>query len=263
QRRREPAVHERRGRPPGARDRLRQRGRRRGAVLLRHVLDRDRQRAGDQSRDGVREHRQPWIALPLLRADRSAVPVRIVQPRTVIPGTVAGRSMLLHPAVRPYTVGPRTQGAPARDAQRWYFRASTPAEVSPDFNASWVASPQFARRLLGATPDAPNTIEVPNVSSWTSGQNCIERQYVGPMLRGGVSFAGATVSCVLKPRELDSTDNVTARIGVRIVSADGLTVRAVLLAVGDYGTGLEVDVHPGATTRIAANAQALASYVTQ
>jgi len=83
------------------------------------------------------------------------------------------------------------------------------------------------------------------------------------MLRGGVSFAGATVSCVLKPRELDSTDNVTARIGVRIVSADGLTVRAVLLAVGDYGTGLEVDVHPGATTRIAANAQALASYVTQ
>lgn len=188
----------------------------------------------------------------------------MVSPYTVIPGTVAGGSILLHPSVRPYTVRPRTVGRPDWDAQRFYFRATAAAEVSPDWDVGWDDTTGAVRTLLAPTASAADTITAGLQYPFTSGQILSDRQLVSPMLRGGVSFDGATVSCVLRVREFDAAQNVTSRMGLRVVSADGAIERAVLLAVGAYGTQLEYVVNPSpAASRVFASAESLASYVTQ
>lgn len=183
-----------------------------------------------------------------------------VRPYTVRPETVAGGSILLHPGVTPYTVRPRRVGGPGWDAQRFYFRASTVAEVSPAFDGAWTNTSGALRRELGAFPSATDTVVQGSTISWTSGQLALDRQFVGPMMRGGVTLTGATFTGIIRHRELADSDNVTTLVGIRIVSADGATVRATLLPVDHYGTGLEFT-----TTfegRILANAEALAAYTT-
>lgn len=188
----------------------------------------------------------------------------IVQPRTVIPGTVAGRSMLLSPAVKPYTVSPRTQGAPDWDAQRFYFRASTPAEVSPVFDGAWTNTTDSLRRHLAPEKTGlADVIGLYETVTWTAGQVRLHRQYVGPMMRPGVSFADATVSCAIAAIESANDDNSFLRFGLRVVSADGLVPRATLLAVGGYGSDTELTVTSTASSHVVANAEPLAAYVTQ
>lgn len=145
-------------------------------------------------------------------------------------------------------------------ATRLYPNASTAAPVSVTEDAAWDTSP--TPRLLSTAGD---TIAAGTLRSWTSGQLMCDRQFVSPMMKGGISFSGATVSGVMRCRQSsDVNDNVHSRICIRVVSRDGGTVRATLLAIGEYGTGTEfVAAASGAPSKIVADAEPLSSYTTQ
>lgn len=180
-------------------------------------------------------------------------------PRTVIPGTVAGGSILLHPGVQPYTVRPRTVGGPDWDAQRFYFRSTTPAEVSPDFDGAWTNTTNALRRYLAPEPLAADTITGSGFLTMTAGQVHLARQFVGPMMRAGVVLTAAMISCWMRALQSDADDNLTTRFGLRACSADGAIIRATLLDVDHYGTGTEL----GGNRQFANDEPAVGDYVTQ
>lgn len=146
-------------------------------------------------------------------------------------------------------------------ATRFYFRATEAAAVSPAYDAAWTNTASAARRALARSRLTADTIAAVGFTSFTAGQDCIVRQFVSEPLAAGNVFTGETVTAYARGRESDLDDNITSRIGVRVVSEDGATERAVLLAVGHHGTGNEYPTT--ATLRAWADDAALSSYVTQ
>lgn len=142
--------------------------------------------------------------------------------------------------------------------RRWYFRAATPAEVSPTVSASWTEVDGQLRRHLAPGPTTTDTIAAGVSHSWAAGELQLSRQYVGPPMRGGILIS--TFSGVIKAVEGDATDNVIGQIGIRVVSEDGVTEQAVLLAVAPFVGSLEIAAT--AATRIIGSVGALTSYTT-
>ncbi len=126
---------------------------------------------------------------------------------------------------------------------RFYFPATEASAVNPAFDAGWEDTSEALRRRLE---------DVKGVDAIAAGSTInlledvvrdeLDRQYVSdPMAAGNTWTSGvSTFAMQLMVREFANTDNVDRGIlGVRIVSQDGLTVRATLLAVANYGPTLE------------------------
>jgi hypothetical protein len=130
-------------------------------------------------------------------------------------------------------------------ARRFYLPEFEPAKVSVAFDSAWnvTAAPAAARRMVAAaTPKKVVNDALTTTGGYTStnGQNRLHRQYVSdPMSSGLVFDTGTTYKCYVQTLEGGATQNIVSRLGVRIVSYDGSTVKATLLAVADYSTATE------------------------
>ena len=126
---------------------------------------------------------------------------------------------------------------------RLYFPGTEPSAVNPAFDAGWEDNTEGVRRRL---EDVKGADAIAAGSTITLLEDVVrdelDRQYVSDPMDAGNVFTSAvtTVQMQLMVREFAVTDNVDRGIlGVRIVSEDGLTVRATLLAVANYGPTLE------------------------
>lgn len=119
---------------------------------------------------------------------------------------------------------------------RFYFPSSGASDVSPAFDAAWNSSGSAVRRKLPLPGEHRTTAMATTTitSSATNPEKSLVAQYVSPPLRA------QTLSGNLRGqfRALESAAglNATLQIGVRVVSKDGATVRATLLAVGGTTT---------------------------
>lgn len=147
-------------------------------------------------------------------------------------------------------------------ATRLHLRATATPIVSPAFPATWENTASAANRQAATTASGSDTLASTGNITWTAGQDCLARQFVTGPLKGGQTISG-TVTAYARAAESNLDDNASTRFGVHVVSADGATVRATLLAVGNYGTSTEYTRVATYTNRRFASAQALTSYTTQ
>lgn len=126
---------------------------------------------------------------------------------------------------------------------RFYFPATEASAVNPAFDAGWEDTSEAVRRRLEDVKGADAIAAGSTINLLEDVvRDELDRQYVSdPMAAGNIWTSGvSTFAMQLMVREFATTDNVDRGIlGVRIVSEDGLTVRATLLAVANYGPTLE------------------------
>lgn len=126
---------------------------------------------------------------------------------------------------------------------RFFFPATEASAVNPAFDAGWEDTSEALRRRLEDVKGADAIAAGSTINLLEDVvRDELDRQYVSdPMAAGNTWTSGvSTFAMQLMVREFANTDNVDRGIlGVRIVSQDGLTVRATLLAVANYGPTLE------------------------
>lgn len=122
---------------------------------------------------------------------------------------------------------------------RFYLHAAlaAPTDVAPTTDAAWTDTADLLRRSMTTQQDV-DAMETGTLVEWTAGDVAIDRQYISPPVHAG-TLAGS-VKCQIRSREVYVTENTQQRLGVRVVSPDGATVRGTLLAVGFYGTRTEL-----------------------
>jgi len=133
---------------------------------------------------------------------------------------------------------------PAEAATRFYF---TVADASPlpslAIDAGWEDTTVERRRLAHVKgSDAITVGQVVNITEGQANWQAVDRQYTSASMNAGVVFSSGTTSvrAVLMVREYTIADNVDKCIvGIRILSENGLTVRATLFDVSDRGLGGE------------------------
>lgn len=121
---------------------------------------------------------------------------------------------------------------------RLYFPFTEPAPISPTQDAGWEDTDGLLRRRLahikGASALADGTSIV-----YTTTQDGLDRQYISYPMKAGISFTGATVTMQIMAKESAINDDATSRLGIRILSRDGATVRQTLYSVIQHGTESE------------------------
>ena len=128
---------------------------------------------------------------------------------------------------------------------RLYFNQQiSGAPVNPAPSGAWGATAGAGRCILapwrdGVTP----AVTLPHVRAINigagAGSTALDRICITPGLDGAQSISGR-ISGQLMVREYATTDNVDrAIVNAKLVSNDGATIRAVLLAQGIYGPTLE------------------------
>jgi hypothetical protein len=148
-------------------------------------------------------------------------------------------------------------------ATRVYFPVDTPTTVSPAA-AAWTDTTQITRLKMTTTKGATaitlgSAIAVPG----PAGQNALDRQYISDPIATGTDFTGATVKGYLMVEEAQTADNVDQLIScIKVVSEDGSTLRATLLALGANGTVAEFTTTNGGRNKAIANGDALSAYTT-
>ena len=133
--------------------------------------------------------------------------------------------------------------APAQAQSRLWFPTTEAPAVSPAFQTGWEDTTEGERRKLrnvkgSDTITVGQTVDIVEDSS----NQDLDRQFTSTRMAAGVAFtSGITaVSSQLMVREINNNDDVDKCIlGIRIVSDDGLTLRATLLAVANYGVTAE------------------------
>lgn len=123
-------------------------------------------------------------------------------------------------------------------ATRFYFPASTAADVSPAFNGAWSTTSKAVRRKCVATKGSSAiTIGTTIDLSGVAGNYALDRQYVSDPLAAQTILAATTVHGSVAMGEFEAADNIDATaINVFIVSNDGATLRGELLGWNAYGT---------------------------
>ena len=147
---------------------------------------------------------------------------------------------------------------------RFYLPGTEAAPVSPAFDGAWEYNSEALRRKLRVSKDTSTVSAGTTIGPWTSGEDALDRQYVSERLAAGIVFdTSTTVKMQLMCRELAVADNVgTCKMGIWIVSEDGQTVRATLLAVANYSP-TTTERPTTATNKIWADGDALTgSYTT-
>ncbi len=119
---------------------------------------------------------------------------------------------------------------------RFYFPNAEPAEVEATPDADWEYTTDKRNRRLRYFKEESNVAAGQTVGAWTLNQDALDRQCMSDPMIGGILFSTSiTVKMQMMTREAATTDDVgIAKLGIRIVSLDGQTVRATLLAVGNY-----------------------------
>jgi plastocyanin len=139
---------------------------------------------------------------------------------------------------------------------RLYFSASQTPSVSPSFG-SWGYTTEAGRYALLSSKavSGESLVTGTRIGPSNSGITQLDRQYVSePMSVGLVFTSGSTsVKAQLQCREFNNGDNTRSGLSIRIVSNDGTTTRAILLAPANYGLTSGEFVN-GATLRNAAYA---------
>lgn len=159
--------------------------------------------------------------------------------------------------VLPLVVALALAVSPTWAATRMFFTVANSAPVAPSFDAAWDQTTGAVSRLLADTKGtsaitAGATIDITEDQlAWQA----LDRQYVSTRMAGGILFTSVstTVAMQLMMREFATSDDVDKCIlNIRIVSEDGLTVRATLLVVGNYGVTAEF-LHTGMRNKTCAN----------
>ena len=125
-------------------------------------------------------------------------------------------------------------------ASRFYFPEAVAAEVNPGF-AAWGYQSEALRRKCVKTKGASAITLGAQIGPWTAGQTALDRQYVSGKLQAGAVFTSGntTVKLQVMTREYANLDNSTSRLCIKVASEDGGTIRATLLALGQYGPATE------------------------
>ena len=124
---------------------------------------------------------------------------------------------------------------------RFYLWEASSAPVSPAVDAAWESSAApFARRPMHTLPRASDSLTTVAGFTSTAGQDRCHRQFIGPPMLAGHPFdTSVTYKAYAQGLESNADDNIRARVGVRIVSRDGTTVRHTVKSVADYSSGAE------------------------
>jgi hypothetical protein len=129
---------------------------------------------------------------------------------------------------------------PVAGQTRFYFPLDTAADVSPSFDASWVASGQAVSRKA-VTTKGSSAITAGTLITVTSGanNNALDRQYVSDPLNGAQTISG-TVKGTALMLEGAGADNLNrVYLSVRVVSQDGSSVTCTPLSLSFYGVVAE------------------------
>ena len=135
--------------------------------------------------------------------------------------------------------------AVAASAQtRLYFPAAELPAVTPAVQTGWSDSSERESRSLSSSKgtSAITAGQTVDILEDQANYDDLDRQYISTRMAANVTFTNAstTVRAVVMMREFATTDDVTQCImGIRVMSEDGTTLRATLLAVANYGPTLE------------------------
>lgn len=145
-----------------------------------------------------------------------------------------------------------------------YMHRTVAAEVAPPIDAWDVLAPYFGRQELSSRRIATDTVDLFNALQWVTAndQSGIEQQWVGRRMPAGVDFTGGLAWLIGRAGAI--TGMVRPWASLRIFDASGTVLRATLIALGEYGTGTNMNVNG---TRLwlgsVAGGVPLAPYVTQ
>lgn len=145
--------------------------------------------------------------------------------------------------VAPAPAHPRFAGdlAALQGPTRFYLWEASAAPVSPAVDADWESSAApFARRPMQPFPGVGDNVRTISGFSSTAGQDRCHRQFIGPPMAAGQVFdTSVTYKAYAQALEGNNKDNIRSRIGIRIVSRDGSTVRHTIKAIADHSSGTE------------------------
>ena len=119
-----------------------------------------------------------------------------------------------------------------------YLPSTGAAAVSPAFDAAWEETGDADRRAM-VTTRINSAMTNKSITLALAAQDALFRQYVSDTL-AAQTISGA-VSIQVRATEALATADAIARLTLKVVSQDGTTERATLLAFGDFGNGTEFD----------------------
>jgi len=123
-------------------------------------------------------------------------------------------------------------------ATRLYFPFTIPSPISPAFDSGWEDNNEAVRRRLAHVKGASALADGSSIV-YLSTQDGLDRQYISYPMNKGISFSATTVKMQIMAKESNAGDDATSRLGIRILSRDGATVRQTLLSVAQYGPETE------------------------
>jgi len=146
-------------------------------------------------------------------------------------------------------------------ATKLWFPLTTAAAVSVTPDAGWETTAGFVSRVLVSTKGS-STLTDESAYTSTTGQDALHRQYISFPMDAGIDFliASTGITCQLMAKESATNDNATNRLGIRIVSRDGSTVRATILPIG--ANGVTTEFNTSNRSKIFANTGTAVDYTT-
>jgi hypothetical protein len=125
-------------------------------------------------------------------------------------------------------------------ATRLYLCATETTPVTPAFEA-WQETDGALRRLMRPGLNTQDVLANGSAQASTAGNTQLHRQFVSDPMVAGVAFTTSTTfKCQIQGFESAANDNIINRVrAVKIVSRDGSTIQATLIALGNAGSVAE------------------------
>ena len=126
-------------------------------------------------------------------------------------------------------------------ATRLYLCAAEATPVTPGF-AAWQETDGALRRRMRTFTDAGDALANGSAQASTAGNTQLHRQFVSDRLAAGITFTSgvSTLTCQIQGLESAANDNIINRVRcVKVVSEDGNTIRATLIALGNATSVVE------------------------
>ena len=117
-----------------------------------------------------------------------------------------------------------------------YLPSTGAAAVSPTFDANWEETGD-AVRLAMVTTKITSAMTTKSITAVATAQDLLFLQYVSDTL-AAQTLAGP-ISIQMRTAEALATADAFCRMALKVISEDGATVRATLLAFADFGSGTE------------------------
>ncbi len=149
-------------------------------------------------------------------------------------------------------------------ATRFYFDASTAADVTASYDAGWEYQSEAGRYKLNRTKGSSAITIGTQIGPWTAGSanQALDRQYISDPIEA--QTISGTVKGQVMSREYNTSDNVNRMyITVKVVSNDGSSVRGTLLALNTYYTNAELISNVTHRNAILANSDTVTNVTAQ